>query len=474
MRQAWPSTAFSTATRGKRLRTARDKELQLKRSSITVRFTQVLETHHRAQSELRRKTAQTLAFSLNLTQEAHELSLKMHSAAIKIQSFLRGHLVRIHNERFFLQNQSKNLSSTLESLQFDLKEMRLTLGVTVQEAAVRIQKVWRAFRVRKGTKLMMIESKKHWDKVREGVAGVIQAWFRAEMGRDEVKTRKLEAERGRKLEVIRKRLALITIKRLMHAPLVAYRVKKQKIVKKKQRKIARLDAISRLKSEVLPAIQPLLAADLPVPELSTVPEPLLSDFSEVANPLQPLGRTTGRLSLPTVAFSQYSADTVALRQFPRSRPQTKAVIIRQTKRSRMRRPGGYLLSTQSSLYRYERSSGEEIGTHQPASKPPSASLQKPTEAWLRFSVLRKDLRLELTNRPKEPVWRYATRASGLESLPSTPFTDLRGSVSPGHSRLNTAGITGRRLLSSEMVRPQEEDQPDSRLRYERLSLSTLS
>jgi hypothetical protein len=349
--------------------------------------------------------------------------------------------------------------------------MRLTLGVTVQEAAVRIQKVWRAFRVRKGTKLMMIESKKHWDKVREGVAGVIQAWFRAEMGKDEVKMRKLEAERGRKLEVIRKRLALITIKRLMHAPLVAYRVKKQKIVKKKQRKIARLDAISRLKSEVLPAIQP---SDLPVPELSTVPEPVLSDFSEAANPLQPLGRTTGRLSLPTVAFSQYSADTVALRQFPRSRPQTKAVIIRQTKRSRVRRPGGYLLSTQSSLYRYERSSGEEIGTHQPASKPPSASLQKPTEAWLRFSVLRKDLRLELTNRPKEPVWRYATRASGLESLPSTPFTDLRGSVSPGHSRLNTAGITGRRLLSSEMVRPQEEDQPDSRLRYERLSLSTLS
>lgn len=397
----------------------------------------------------------------------------MHSAAVKIQSFIRGHLIRVHNERFFLQNQSKNLASTLESLELDLKEMRLTLGGRVQEAAVRIQKVWRGFRVRESTKLMMIESKKHWEKVREGTAGVLQAWFRANIGKEAMKMRKLEVERGKKLEIIRKKLALIDIKRLMHAPLAAYRAKKQKIVKKKQRKMARLDAISRLKSEVSPTIPPL-TADFPVPELSTVPEPVLSDLSDTAPPLHPLGRTTGRLSLPTVAFSQRSADTVPLRQFPRSRPNTKAVVMRKTRRSGFRRPGGYLLSTQSSLYRYEQSSVEETSTKQPASKPPSASLQKPTEAWLRFSVLRKDLRLELTNRPKEPMWRYATRASGLESLPSTPFTDLRGSVSPGHSRVNTARIAGRRLLSSEMVRPQEEDQPESRFRYERLSLSTLS
>lgn len=479
MRQAWPSTALGSASRAHQLRIARHKELQLKRNSVTVRATQAFETTHRAQSELRRKAAHTLQFMQSLAQETHELTQKMHFAAVKIQALVRGHLVRVHNEQLFLQTHTQVLSSTLDSLQVDLQDMRLTLGETVQAAAVRIQKVYRAYRVRKATKLMLVQSKMYWNRVREGVAGVVQAWFRAQIAREVLKARVEEVKREEKLKIIRRKLAFITIKRLMHAPLLAFRVKKMKIVKKRQRKMARLDAISRLKSETLPAIQPASAqvplseANLALPELNSVPEPLLSEVSEVAVYLQPLGRAKGRLSLPTVAFLQHSADTVAQRPVPKSRPQTKAAHSRRSQRSRgsARRPGGYLLSTQSSLYRCERSSEEPLYANRP-SKPPSTSVQKPTEAWLRFSTLRQDLRLELTGRPKEPLWRYATRASGLETLPSTPFTDLRGSVSPGPSRLNTARMPGRRLLSSEMVRP--EDQPDSRLHYARLSLSTLS
>lgn len=476
VRQAWPSSALDSASRAYKQRVARHKELQVKRSSVTVRFRQAFETQHRAQSELRRKKAEMVKFEQSFAQETHELTQKMHFAAVKIQSLVRGHLIRVHNEQLFLQNHSQMLTSTLQSLHLDLEDMRLTLGATVQAAALRIQKVYRACRVRKTTKLMLIQSKKHWNQVREAAAGVMQAWLRTQMAKEMLEMRKEEGKREEKLRIIRRKLAFMTIKRLLHAPLMAYRAKKQKIVKKKQRKMARLDAISRLKSEILPSIQPV-SSQIPlleVPEQNSIPEPVLSEISEVTAHFQPLGRATGRLSLPTVAFLQHSADTVAFRPLPKSRPQTKAVHSREglRKRGGRGRQGGYLLGTESSQYRSERKSGEGRYMHRPASKPPSTSLQKPTEAWLRFSALRQDLRLELTGRPKEPIWHYTTRVSGLESLPSTPFTDLRGSVSPGQSRLNTARMTGRRLLSSEMVRP--EDQPDSRLHYDRLSLSTLS
>ena len=403
--------------------------------------------------------------SQRVEEEWGRLEERQVTAARKIQAMVRGHFVRMRMQRLLLTHQSTQLQSSLLSLQRDLSHLRLSLGFTVQHAALTIQKHVRGHQIRKKIRDLVVKNKEYWESVRNKAVLVIQTWFRRKIEGEVYEEMREKKEIMLKLAVIRRKLALLTIKKLLHEPIIAYRLQKQKVIRKKQRKMARLEAITRLKSETLPVIPANQSA---AEEMGDTMQPELSEASEVVVSIQPIGRHRCRLSLPTVSFQQYSSNTVVLRPLPKAptlspHPRTR---FTRTSASPRRHRGRYMLSTESSQYRSERSSVEERIHIPPASiKPPPERILQPTEAWKRFTSLRKELFVGLTSQVKPPLWRYSGRNPGLDSVPSTPLTSLRDSATPGNS-------TRRHLLSSQMVRPRE-DLMDTQREQQETSLSMI-
>ena len=441
---------------------------------------------------------------------------RMETSAVKIQALVRGHLTRTKLQSPLIAHQQAQLHSTIASLSATMDHCRLTFGYRVQAAAVTIQRVFRGYMVRKQTGRMLREHRKVWEGLRNRSVLVLQCWLRTVLDRKKVQG--LEAQRniGKKLQTIKERLAILTIRKYMQPYIAAYKLKKQKLARKRMRRNMRLEAYLQKqkpsKTATLPTFQPKENSTTPKapqsPSLeqafnatqvpfATAIDPGFDDCSgesEDSLALHPLTRTKviRNYYRPTVAFLQYSAASVVIR------PPPKASTVEKRRWAWGQGKGGeggrrgvktaaekvrdfrYLRDTESSQFRYD-PEYEFPSVAKPkntSSKPIPESVKRPTQAWLHFSAHRQSLRLSLENKMKEPTWHYTTRSCGLETLPITPLTSTRGIASPGRSDLSTARTRGRhRPLTSEMgsIGPMmEEDPGEAGMRSGLLSMSTLS
>lgn len=324
----------------------------------------------------------------------------------------------------WIEREKALLGRFVSKLEANMRDLLLNAGFRAHTAAISIQKSYRGHRVRLELKAVLVELRKMKAELREQSILLIQCFFRRQFAREELKFRLEMAQRATTLAAIRKRLAILTIRKLLYPKLIAVkRAEKELILKRRKRRILRLhlllqrqqrtskrligsptetdtgSPISRSsKGELRPKesiIVPQVEAEAGAVEIRAKTaikvetcESEFEDFSskgEEIVPMQPLGRLRIQHG-----YSRPTASSVE-----RSLPFPSLTLPTDLLPSPLNLPRSphYLSGTHSSRLRSDPNYHIPVIQHKPlrSLSPNLGRYLQPTEAWNRYSTMRKAL-----------------------------------------------------------------------------------
>ena len=305
-----------------------------------------------------------------------------------------------------------------------MRDLLLNVGYGAHTAAISIQKCFRGRRVRLELKGALVELRKRKAELRDQSVLLLQCLARRQFAREELQFRLETAQRDTALAAIRKRLALLTIRKLLYPKIIAVkRAEKELILKQRKRRILRLhlllqrqrraskrsigfpietdtgSPISRSsKGELRPKesiIVPQVEAEAGKVEIKAKTAikaetcaSELEDFSskgEEIVPMQPLGRlrTHHGYSRPTASSVERSLPFPSLALPTHLLPSP----------TNLPRSPHYLSGTRSSRLRSDPNYHIPVTLHKPlrSLSPTLGRYLQPTETWNRYSTMRKAL-----------------------------------------------------------------------------------
>ena len=310
----------------------------------------------------------------------------------------------------------------LAKIEGNMKNLLLNTGYCAQLAATCIQKCYRGHKIRLQYRPVFVEFREKKAKIEFSAVLLLQTVFRRKFAWQELQIRMKMAHRKATLEVIRKRLAILTIRKLLYPKLIAVkRAEKLEFVRRRKRRLVRLQAFLQQKRgsrrllgtavepETVPAASWSSKGEFRPQEPITFPEVVflsakpeisgnarkptaldsdLEDMSSIGEgivPIQPLGRIHTRrgYSRPTASSVERSLPFPSL-TLPAEMIPTPAALPRSPH---------YLSGTNSSRLRSDPNYAIPVTRHKPlrSLSPNLGRYLQPTEAWSRYSTMRKTL-----------------------------------------------------------------------------------
>ena len=184
-----------------------------------------------------RSDIQNQEFQLKLNSKIKKYRENLNSNAIKIQKAIRGWLVR-KNLELDLINLSKNrVSSNILQMQKTGKFCLLNIGASLKEAATKIQKFIRRQNFYQKIKRLQKAYALYLETLKEPLYQVIKKGLRTYFARQILININYEKFKTSKLEKIKRKLAIIKIKKIFKKKKLSFKIIKNKI--KRFKKLAK-------------------------------------------------------------------------------------------------------------------------------------------------------------------------------------------------------------------------------------------
>ncbi|CAG9334428.1 unnamed protein product [Blepharisma stoltei] len=158
-----------------------------------------------------------------------ELEQKLETAAVTIQRYARGYIIRKIYNKSYIELEKKKLQNYLALLENQVNEYWRNMGESANKAAIVIQKYVKGMKIRKYfgpvLKLRIEQRKKKMQKV----SSVIQVCWKQFLASNYIENLRYELEKVKKLEKIRENLVFLRVKEFWKRNRVRFTVIKNKV-----------------------------------------------------------------------------------------------------------------------------------------------------------------------------------------------------------------------------------------------------
>lgn len=213
-------------------------ELSMRQLSVNRKLLH-LQTDIRNNAKARRQIQENWDSLVKLKIKNHKLeNRKINSAAITIQRHVRGFLARLQNEDAFIQIVEKKSETLVAEASYQALTIMLNLGVVLVPATIIIQKAYKRYQFKKKILILKLCYESYMNEKREAADYLVKKAIRIIINYRCLKALKFLKTREIKLELIKRRLAILKVKNYWKERRFTFRIIKDKILRVKRRQAA--------------------------------------------------------------------------------------------------------------------------------------------------------------------------------------------------------------------------------------------